>query len=335
MARRLKTKRSIRNRDDVAALAMKAVDRHVKAGTTILGTLLVIRFEGCEVSAVDAEHVINDVGLNVDHMPDVRDRSALRKALHSLGIMPAARHGRKGSKKGQVVTDEDSCLRYSRVTKEGTILVSIRKERVTQDKYGDPTIVDEGEVQRITYDVGKRELVVHRELLRQDIKDQYSHWRGAFKSDSIRNFVNKTLSCYTRAVKFAGSTWFVPHSASGEDTIDKLRQFSRKLPSAGISFTAVQILDEPGGKSDLVHSARQAVEEEMKGLAERLANAKERRKEGVKVRDSTVEQILDEGRELREKLRTLEQILNMESRTVKSHLDQLQAGVEEFLLEDA
>jgi len=309
--------------------AAEAAEAHQAKGTACLGTLLVIRSEGIEIPVTDAEDLARDAGLPVRHLPRMRERSAITKALHQLKITASARHGGESDETGS-----SSCLRYSRVPcAGGDVIYSVQEERVEQVSGGLPRVIPGGEVQRLAYFAKDRRLEVYQDLLREEIKEAYAYWKGAYKSDSIRSFLGLCLDD-VKAVKFAGSTWFVPQSQESTDMVDRLRRFSREVVAkggGGLTYTAVQIMDEPGGKEDLLVSSRTSIEAEMDQLVKRLADCEKRKADGVQVRDGTVDRILDDGRVLREKLRSLATLLNLESKSVTDKLEDLDKGVRALL----
>lgn len=311
--------------------AAEAAKAHRAKGTGILGSLVVVRFDGVEIPVGEAERLAEGAGLDKAKLPRVQDRGAIRKALHALGIQPSARHGGKGTSPAAQAAGEGACLRYSRVSATGgDVVYSIREERVEQAEGELPRIVDGGERQRLCYFASERRIQVYMGLLREEIQREFGHWRGAYKSDSIRAFLERALDDdAVKGVKFAGSTWFVPSSEAADDRIARLRKFCREVP--GITWTAVVIVDEPGGKEDVMVSARQSVEADMADLQARLAEIERRRKDGVEVRDTTAERILDDGRALREKLRTLKTLLAVEGRSVEEKLSDLDTAVRKFL----
>lgn len=295
--------------------------------------LVVIRSDGVEAPVQEVRELVREVGLEEASLPIMRDRGAVAKALHSLKVMPAARHraAREEDENGDGGEDT-TCLRYSRVNAPGgNAVFSIRRERVEHVEGGLPQIVDDGEVQRLAYFAESKTLEVLRgDLLKDELQAAYAHYLGSYKSDSIRSFVDQTLAD-AGAIKFAGSTWFIPESDGARDTLPRLRKFCRGLPSGGMTILAVAVMDEPGGKGDLVVSARASVESELAALQKRLGDCEARRKQGVNVKGDTMDKILEEGRELREKLRTLATLLDLESRGVAEKLDELDVGVRAFL----
>jgi hypothetical protein len=314
------------------ARAEAAAAKHAAAGTGQLGTMLVLTFDGIEVAVTEAVRIAQEVDLDADDLPTLRDRGAVRKALQSVGIYPSARHSGKGQSEAHQAVADDTCLRYSAVSAEkGDVLFSIQQERV--DRSGPlPRVIQEGEAQRCCYFAEKRELVVYQDLLKPEIISAFDHFRGAYKSDSVRSFAAKILD-KVKAVKLAGSTWFVP--AGAEDTVAKLRAFFRAIPNGGVSFVGVTIMDEPTSREEVAYNASTAVVKEVEGLQRELFGHNERRDGGTRVRDRTVESILGRGRELREKLRTLRTLLGLEVSTVESKLAELDKGVRTFLDENA
>ena len=319
------------NAPTTLARAEEAAAKHADAGTGTLGMMLVLTFDGVEVSVGDAVRIAAEVDLDADDLPTLRDRGAVRKALNDLGIYPSARHGGKGSSEAAQATGDDSCLRYSSVSgTKGDVIYSIHQESV--DRTGAmPRVVQDGEMQRLCYFAEKKRLEVYEPLLRAEIMTRFGHFRGAYKSDSVRSFASKSLD-KVQAVKLAGSTWFVP--AGGEDTVAKLRSFFRKL-GTGVSFVAVAIMDEPVTREEVRHNASASVVREVESLQRELFGHGERRAKGTRVRNGTVTTILDKGRDLREKLRTLRTLLGLEVSTVESKLAELDKGVRSFLDENA
>jgi hypothetical protein len=314
------------------AKAAAAAAKHAAAGTTALGQMVVLTFAGMEIDQAQAAQLATEADLTADDLPDLRDRGAIRKALqYRLGIYPSARHNSKAETPASAAAGEGACLRFSSVSGEkGDVIFTIFKEEV-QSIGGQDTIVQRGEVQRMAYFAEKRQLKVYEPLLRTEMMAAFSEYQAKYKSDSIRTFASRTLD-RVGAVKFAGSCWFVP--TGGEETVAKLIAFVRKLDPSNAAV-AVAILDEPVSRAEVRVNASASVLKDVEALQLALFGHAERRDQGTRVRDNTVNTILDKGRELREKLRTLKTLLGLEVSTVEAKLTELDKGVRTFLEKNA
>ena len=98
-----------------------------------------------------------------------------------------------------------------------------------------------------------------------------------------------------------------------------------------MSFVAITIMDEPASREDVTFNAAGAVKKESAALLAELAKHEERQAQGTLVKDDTVNAVLEKGRELREKLRTLRTLLGLEVSEVEEQLGELQTNVVAFL----
>jgi hypothetical protein len=211
-------------------------------GADSLGHLVTFHFSGLEMPVSEAVQYAQEADLVADDLPDLRDRSAVRKALTEVGIHPSARHNSKAETAASQAAGEASCYRYSSVKGEGgDELYQVFEER--EEATG---VVQVGEVQRLIYRAAERKLEVTQPLLRHELEAAFSKWRGAYKSDSIRTLAARTLA-RVGATKLAGTTWFVPPTVEADEVLSKLRTFVRKLDPSHVEFLAHGRAEHPRG----------------------------------------------------------------------------------------
>lgn len=311
---------------NVEKKAQRAAAKHQAKGASTIGHVVTFVFTGLEMPVGTAVQYAQESDLNADDLPELRDRSAVRKALSEVGIYPRARFGGTRDSAADQAAGESSCYRYSSVKGEnGDELFQVFEERAEA-----AGIVQAGEVQRLVYRGEERKLEVLQPLLKAELEAAFNKWRGAYKSDSIRTLVSRSLA-RVGATKLVGSAWFVPPSDEASRVIANLRTFSRKLDQEAVSFLALPLLDEPAAREDIQVSASSTVCKEAEHLLAELQKHEERFKDGTRIRQKTVDGVLGRGRELRERLRTLKTLLGVEVTQVESQLDTLQTNVQTFL----
>jgi hypothetical protein len=268
-----------------------------KLGT--LGYLVWWSLGGVEILQSDFATLVDNLGFVAkDIAPQIEARGALKKALDEIDTPFFIRR----------LADTDDC-----------VAMALVRQDVRFDTAGiDANFAPE---QIVTYYRASKTISCSTTYRQMEIEAAFTKYCLTYRANEVRIAIMRVLQMANAiTVRESGGIYFVPEA--GKPILDKLTALAAAVP--GVQLVTLGIVDTAESKAPMAVAAGDEIRKTLETAAQDLTALVQRKQDGTKVRDATLEKRLADFQAIREKAMCYKDLVSLDIQDIEAGIKNLE-----------